>query len=106
MYSNDRTIPRVAGRPARYAAAVICLLLGAVGLVLPLLPGIPLLIVGALLLRRPRRHAGAEPAPTGSRATGLSALEQLELQFWLLARRATTWAESLRVARRARQRGY
>lgn len=107
MYSINRPAPASMGRPARYVAGMACLGLGVVGLVLPLLPGIPLLIVGGLLMRRPRRPDGDAPAPTGSRANGrLSALEQLQLRFWLLARRITTRAESLRVARRARQRGY
>ena len=106
MYSNDRTTPRTLRRPARYAAAVVCLCLGVVGLVLPLLPGIPLLIVGALLMRRPRRQRGNPPAPVRTRATGLSALEQVQLRFWLLARHITTRAESWRPARRTRQRGY
>ena len=120
MYSNDRT---GTFRPGRLIGGLICLWLGVIGLVMPLLPGIPLLIVGALLLRRPRGHRaqrhdrrghahysaaatryGDAPVPT-SRG-GLSALEKLELQFWLAARRVTASAESLRLARRARQRGY
>ncbi len=106
MYSNDRPARPAIGRPARYGAGLLCLCLGVVGLVLPLLPGIPLLIVGALLLRRPRRQAGDPPAPMRTGAKGLSGFEQLQLRFWMLARHITTRAESLRVARRARQRGY
>lgn len=92
---------------ARPTLAVVCLGLGAIGLVLPLIPGIPLLIVGALLLRR-RGRATTTPVPI---RTGLSGAERLQLQFWLLARRITTTAESIRLARRerarrARQRGY
>ncbi len=107
MYSIDHPTAASIGRPARYAAGVTCLCLGVVGLALPLIPGIPLLIVGGLLMRRSRRQAADPPAPTKSRATGgLSAAEQLQLRFWLLARRITTQAESRRLARRARQRGY
>ena len=120
MYSNDRTRTL---RPGRLIGGLICLWLGVIGLVMPLLPGIPLLIVGALLLRghRAERHDhrgqtdyGADGAPAArygdapvpSSRRGLSALERLELRFWLAARRVTTSAESLRLARRARQRGY
>jgi len=86
----------------RTTAAVLCLCLGVVGLVLPLLPGIPFLIVGALLLRR----RGFRPQVTPVARSGLSGLERLELQFWLMARRITTAAEDIRLARlrRARQR--
>lgn len=82
----------------RTGAALMCLFLGLIGLVLPLIPGIPFLIVGVLLLRRRRPIARA--APVARR--GLSGIEQLELQLWLLARRVTTAAESLRLARRRR----
>lgn len=87
--------------------AVACLGLGVVGLVLPLIPGIPLLIIGALLLRRRGRHT-TTPVPI---RTQLSGAERLQLQFWLFARRVTTTAESIRLARRerarrARQRHY
>jgi hypothetical protein len=107
MYSINRPTPPSISRPARFAAGVTCLCLGVVGLALPLIPGIPLLIVGGLLLRNPRRRSGDPTARTAPRARGrLSALEQLQLRVWLLARRITTRAESLRLARRARQRGY
>ena len=98
MYSDERSLLASAVRPT---AAVVCLGLGVIGLVLPLIPGIPLLIVGALLLRRrgPRRS----PAATVHRSD-LSGAERLQLQFWLLARHLTTTAESLRLARRARAR--
>jgi hypothetical protein len=36
--------------------------------------------------------------------TRLSGAERLQLQFWLLARRITMTAESLRIARRERAR--
>ena len=91
--------------PVRTGAAILCLFLGVIGLVLPLIPGIPLLIIDGLLLRR--RHGAPRPDATAPIArTGLSGLQQFELQFWLLARRITTAAESIRLAhrRRARQR--
>ena len=90
----------------RTGAAVLCLLLGLVGLVLPLIPGIPFLIVGVLLLRRGRRGTRFAPAPRSAPVArrGLSGFEQLELQFWLLARRVTTAAESIRLAHRRRVR--
>ncbi len=97
MYHDPR--PSLAP-PLRMGAALLCLFLGLIGLVLPLIPGIPLLIVGVLLLRRRRPIAPA--APVARR--GLSGFEQLELQFWLLARRATMAAESLRLARHRRIR--
>jgi hypothetical protein len=97
MYHDPR--PSLAP-PLRTGAALLCLFLGLIGLVLPLIPGIPFLIVGVLLLRRRRPVA---PAAHVARR-GLSGFEQLELQFWLLARRATMAAESLRLARRRRIR--
>jgi hypothetical protein len=96
MYSEHR--PSLAP-PFRTTAAILCLCLGVIGLVLPLIPGIPLLIIGALLLRR-RGHRPATPVAR----TGLSGFERLELWFWLLARRITTGAEAIRVARRRRVR--
>lgn len=99
MYSND---PHLPARLLRRSAGVVCVCLGVIGLVMPLLPGIPLLIVGMLLLRR-RRQSPAAPTPE---ATGLSALEKVQLHFWLTARRFTMRAESARLARRTRQRGY
>lgn len=84
----------------RTGAALLCLFFGLIGLVLPLIPGIPFLIVGVLLLRR--RRPVERAAPVARR--GLSGFEQMELQFWLLARRATMAAESLRLARRRRIR--
>ena len=99
MYSNDRPL---LARLLRRAIGVVCVCLGIIGLVMPLLPGIPLLIIGMLLLRRSRRAASAWP----TNATGLSALEKIQLQFWLAARRITMSAESARLARRTRQRGY
>ena len=87
--------------PVRTGAAILCLFLGVIGLVLPLIPGIPLLIIGGLLLRR--RHGATRPDATAPIArTGLSGLQQFELQFWLLARRITTAAESIRLAHRRR----
>jgi hypothetical protein len=90
----------------RTGAALLCLLLGVIGLVLPLIPGIPFLIVGVLLLRRGRRHPRFAPVARFSPVVrqSLSGFEQLELQFWLLARRVTTAAESIRLARRRRVR--
>ncbi len=95
MYTDSR--PSLAPL-LRTSAAVLCLCLGVIGLVLPLIPGIPLLIVGALLLRR-RGYRARGPLVGRS---GLSTLEQFQLQFWLLARRITTSAESIRQSRRAR----
>ena len=85
MYSDNRSLLAPLFRPT---LAVACLCLGAVGLVLPLIPGIPLLIIGALLLRRRGRRAQF-PVP---RRDALSGAERLQLQFLLLARRATTTA--------------
>jgi hypothetical protein len=104
MYPDNRSMLAPAARPT---LAVACLGLGVVGLVLPLIPGIPFLIVGALLLRR-RGRGTTSPAPIRSH---LSGAERLQLQFWLLARRVTTSAESIRLARlerarRVRQRDY
>ncbi len=96
MYTDSR--PSLAPL-LRTMAAILCLCLGVIGLVLPLIPGIPLLIVGALLLRR--RGYRAPPAIGRS---GLTTFERFELQFWLLARRITTSAESIRLSRRARAR--
>jgi hypothetical protein len=97
MYSDNRSMLTATARPM---LAIGCLGLGAIGLVLPLIPGIPLLIVGALLLRR-RSDGATAPAPIRSH---LSGAERLQLQFWLLARRITTTAESIRIARRERAR--
>lgn len=97
MYTDSRPSLAPLFRPI---AAILCLCLGVIGLVLPLIPGIPLLIVGALLLRRRGYRA---PCGTVGR-TGLTTMEQLELQFWLLARRITSGAERVRLARRARAR--
>jgi len=99
MYSNDRPL---FSRLLRRASGVVCVCLGVIGLVMPLLPGIPLLIIGMLLLRRRGRHT----AERISSATGLSRLEKIQLQFWLAARRITMSAESARLARLTRQRGY
>jgi len=104
MYDDPR--PSIAPL-LRTGAALLCLLFGLIGLVLPLIPGIPFLIVGLLLLRRGGRRStrfapAARSAPVIRR--GLSGFEQLELQFWLLARRVTTAAESIRLAHRRRVR--
>jgi|APFre7841882724_1041349.scaffolds.fasta_scaffold138152_2 hypothetical protein len=99
MYSNDRPL---LARLLWRAIGVVCVCLGVIGLVMPLLPGIPLLIVGILLLRR-RGRPGAERTTD---ATGLSAFEKIQVQCWLAARRITMSAESARLTRRTRQRGY
>jgi len=92
--------------PVRTGAAILCLFLGVIGLVLPLIPGIPFLIVGVLLLRRGRRATRSAPVARSMPVArhGLSGFEQLELQFWLMARRVTTAAESIRLAHRRRVR--
>ena len=101
MYHDPRPslVPLV-----RTGAAILCLFLGVIGLVLPLIPGIPLLIIGGLLLRRRRGTTRRAASTAPIVRTGLSGFEQLELQFWLLARRVTTAAESIRLARRRRAR--
>ncbi len=99
MDIKDRLLAASAAKPS---LAYVCLGLGVVGLVLPLIPGIPLLIIGGLLLRRQNARA----TPSTPRRAGLSGAQRLQLQFWLLARRITTIAESIRVsrARRVHQR--
>jgi hypothetical protein len=96
MYSDNRSL----APPIRSTLGLACLGLGTVGLALPLIPGIPLLIAGALLLRGRRRGAPT----TVPRRSGLSGAERLQLQFWLMARRVTMTAESIRLAHRARRR--
>ena len=71
----------------------ICLGIGLIGLLLPLIPGIPFLIVGGLLLR-PRRLRRDEPrerrGKTGKRVGQLDVAQQLQLAFWKLCRSITT----------------
>lgn len=65
---------------ARFMCGIACIAIGLVGILVPLLPGIPFLILGAALLAtRPKR----------TQATGLTRLERLELRGWLMLRRVT-----------------
>jgi hypothetical protein len=97
MYPSDRSSWRPLLRPI---SAALLIAVGVIGLVLPLIPGIPLLIAGAVLLRRSDatqwRHAIAR--------SGLTVPERLQVRGLLLLRRITTTAESLRLALRGRQR--
>ena len=89
----------------RTGAALTCLGVGAVGLVLPVIPGIPLLIVGALLLRR--RERPRLPLTSALSRADLTPPERLQVGLLLFARRVTMAAESARLrlqAHRARQR--
>jgi hypothetical protein len=87
-------------QPLRSTLGLACLGVGTVGLVLPLIPGIPLLIAGAILLRgRARRNP--EPLPADR---GLSRTEYTRVKLLLMARRMTTAAESMRLARARRRR--
>jgi hypothetical protein len=97
----------------RRCAGVFCLGLGFLGLLLPLVPGIPLLIVGGLLLRpraSRRRYDRTDAyvvdtfrdhAPTRGRKSGrrLSGIERLQLGFWMFCRAITT-----RLDQRSRRR--
>jgi hypothetical protein len=97
----------------RRRIGVFCLAVGFVGLLLPLIPGIPLLIIGGLLLRprhsrqRYERHAGYVTDTFRDDATRrggrprrrLSAGERLQLGFLMFCRAITT-----RLDRRARRR--
>jgi uncharacterized membrane protein YbaN (DUF454 family) len=96
---RDRDLP--AARFIRRGLGVVCLAIGVIGLLLPVLPGIPLLIVGALLLRRPGRIDNRMDHRTTSlgrtdishgrhAAPRLSMSEQLQLGFWIVCRSITT----------------
>jgi len=98
MYRQDR----VAVRPLRQVAACVLLAIGTIGIVLPLIPGIPFLIAGALLLPR----ADAIGWRRAIRHAGLTMSERVQVQLLLIARRITMAAEALRRARRARQRNW
>lgn len=91
----------------RRTVGVFCLGLGSVGLLLPFVPGIPLLIIGGLLLRRRESsrnydHGNAyayatptlrtDPAPLRGRqrVRPLSGAERLELAFWRFCLAITT----------------
>jgi len=91
----------------RTGVAVTLLGVGAIGLLLPVIPGIPFLIVGALLLRR-REPARLPPTSALSR-TDLAPMERAQVGLLLGARRLTMGAESIRRALRAHrshQRDY
>jgi hypothetical protein len=96
----------------RRGVGLLCLGLGFVGLLLPLVPGIPFLIIGGLLLRRrasTRHYARGDVAVThamprdpvlrrGRKSVReLSGLEQMQLGFWMFCRAITT-----RLDRRSR----
>jgi hypothetical protein len=81
----------------RRGIAALCLLVGAVGLLLPLVPGIPLLIVGMLLLRR------RQSAPP--RGSGLSLPDRMQLAFWQLCRSLTQTLQRRRVSAAGSSRG-
>lgn len=93
----------------RRVVGVFCLGLGSVGLLLPLVPGIPFLIVGGLLLRSRRRDDGedarvADALPVDAplhtaRAVRLTAIERTQLGFWMACRAITT-----RLDRRSQRR--
>jgi hypothetical protein len=100
---HDSGFPR--GDALRAVAALGFLGVGAIGLLLPIIPGIPFLIVGVWLLRR--REAAPLPLTSTLSRADLTPLERLQIGCLLVARRITMTAESLRVAvRRRRQRGY
>jgi hypothetical protein len=102
--------PRVGtANSLRRGVGVFCLGLGSIGLLLPLVPGIPFLIVGGILLRPRKRHAredalvadarhdDARPSPAS--VDRLSAIERLQLGFWMVSRAITT-----RLDRRSQRR--
>jgi len=91
----------------RTGVGVTLLGVGAVGLLLPIVPGIPFLIVGALLLRR--REPTRVPLTSALSRADLTAVERAQVALLLAARRVTMTAESARRAlraRRLRQRDY
>jgi uncharacterized protein YqgC (DUF456 family) len=98
MYSHNRPSLAALARPL---VGIALLGVGLIGLVLPLIPGIPLLIVGALLLRP--RTGTAWVTPAIGRAT-LSGIERVHVRLLLFARKLTNAAESMRLARRERAR--
>jgi len=84
----------------RRGIGVVCLGLGFVGLLLPLVPGIPLLIVGGLLLRRRASQHGDRSGavlPRGKSVNRLSGMERMQLRFWMFCGAVTT-----RLDRRSR----
>jgi hypothetical protein len=98
MYRNARA---GTAHSLRRGVGVFCLGLGSVGLLLPLVPGIPFLIAGGLLLRPRRRHdtrdiRGADAVRDGARpdrlapVDRLSAAERVQLGFWKACRAVTT----------------
>ena len=85
----------------RTRAGLTCLGVGAIGLLLPVIPGIPFLIVGALLLRR-SKPSQVPPTSALSRAD-LTPIERAYVGLLLGARHVTVGAESMRRALRARR---
>jgi hypothetical protein len=96
---HDPRFPRAGA--ARTTAALACLGVGAIGLLLPIIPGIPFLIVGAWLLRR--RESAPLPLTSALSRADLTPLERLKIGCLLFARRLTMAAESLRTRRRQRR---
>jgi hypothetical protein len=100
--------PRISNRDALRTGVGITLLgVGAAGLLLPVVPGIPFLIAAALLLRR--RETVRLPLTSSLSRADLTPLERAQVGLLLLARRVTMAAESTRRAlraRRLRQRDY
>lgn len=100
----DRYTDSVAAHSTRRDVGIVCLGLGFVGLWLPLVPGIPLLIVGSLLLRNrgtAQRHFESYSAARDfdvdavvgrrqRRFRELSGMELLQLRFWTVCRAITT----------------
>ena len=96
-------VPRLARNNAlRGVAALGFLGVGAIGLLLPVIPGIPFLIVGAWLLRR--RESAPLPLTSMLSRADLTPLERMQVGCLLVARRVTMAAESLRVSLRTRRR--
>lgn len=86
-------LPHSLRRPLLLGAAAAVGLLGFIGLVLPLLPGIPLLLVAAFLLasvsetwrtrlRAAQRRLRARHALVPVSASGLGFGDRMRLRFW------------------------
>ncbi len=96
------------------AAGCACTLLGLIGLVLPIVPGILFLVLAALCFQRASRSDWSD-RPRAASALGdrferaaapaLRASQRIQLQFWLLARRLLGGAGSQRTARNFKANG-